>query len=248
MEKGELDGSKFADGKPAAAMDCTPCVLGNCNQARYYFKRYVHEIKTRILPLRIVLILIYSIAINASVCLGFNIAFAMTTLPNEPSCFTPYPSIQTESTYQITAIQNLAFFCAFPLMGWLADCKLGRGKVIQLSLLLSWLGALLQVISYCIQYSLCGIAVNAAKYGISGIAMLLIVVGSAGFYSNMLAYGVDQLPFAATTQIRVFIHWLVWSIFIGLWFDYMALYYSTIYDSQLMLISSILLSLLFLLL
>ena len=203
------------------------------------FQRYMKELKKRLLPFPVVMILIYAMAVDASMCLGFNIAFSLSLNQDDSNCFAPLPSSNEQLSYEVPVIQNIVFFLAFPIMGWLADARIGRGKAIKLSIWLSWFGAVLQVASYCIQYSMCGLPVNIAKYGISGFALLIIVIGNAGFYSNMLAYGLDQMPSCSTTQVRSFIHWLVWAIFFGFFFDYIALYFTTIYDSDLMLYSSI---------
>ena len=203
------------------------------------FQKYLIELKRRLLPFPVIMILIYAISVDASMCLGFNIAFSLSLNPDDSNCYSPLPTSNEQLSYEVPVLQNIVFFLCFPIMGWLADTKIGRGRAIKLSIWLSWFGALLQVSSYCIQYSMCGLPVNIAKYGISGFALLIIVIGNAGFYSNMLAYGLDQMPSGSTTQVRSFIHWLVWAIFFGFFFDYIALYFSTIYDADLMLYSSI---------
>ena len=204
-----------------------------------WMTRYFAELRKRLLPFPVILVLIYAMSVDASMCLGFNIAFAMSLDPDASNCFAPVPLSNEQASYEVPIIQNIVFFLAFPIMGWLADAKIGRGKAITLSIWLSWSGALLQVVSYCVQYGTCGLPVNIAKYGISGVALLIIVTGNAGFYSNMLAYGLDQMPSGSTTQVRSFVHWLVWALFFGFFFDYIALYFKTIYDSDLLLISSI---------
>ena len=56
-------------------------------------------------------------------------------------------------------------------------------------------------------------------------------------YSNMLAYGLDQLFDASNSQLHAFVHWLVLGLFIGLLIEYM--YKETIYNSKLILVTSI---------
>ena len=78
-------------------------------------------------------------------------------------------------------LQNIFLSFAYPILGWLADTKIGGEIAINLSLWSCWFGTLLQVISYCIQYGTCGIPVNIAKYRISGVVLLLLMFEAASF-------------------------------------------------------------------
>ena len=212
-------------------------------QASLYFKlqalfvRYRKGLTDRNLNLPTWLLIFYTIAVNLCIDIGFNIAFALSTRPEEGMCWAPVPEENKAAAYQISFVHNIIFFIAYPVMGWLADIKTGRQKSINLSLCFCWFGTFLQVISYCIQYGTCGLPVNVAKYGISTVALLLLVLGTARFYTNMLAYG--QLFDASSSQLRAFVHWLMWGLFIGLLNDYMALNKETIYNSKLVLVTSI---------
>ncbi len=206
-----------------------------------FFKKYWNELKSRKLTFPAVLIIIYAMAIDFSMDIAFNAAFAMSTTPNKESCFAPIPEPAGSivATQVPSFIQNTLFFIAFPVMGWLADSVIGRIRSVNLSLRLTWFGSLLQMISYCIQYGMCGLPVSIAKYGLSSIALIVIVIGNAGFYSNMLAYGLDQMQDSSNSQVRAFVHWLVWAMFVGFFTDYLAFLNSTIYSPYLLQISAI---------
>ena len=204
------------------------------------FKKYWRELKSRKLTMQAVLIIIYAMAVDFSMDIAFNAAFAMSTTPDQESCFAPIPETGSTAATQIPVfVQNILFFVMFPVMGWLADSVFGRGRAVNLSLRLTWLGSLLQIISYCIQYGTCGLPVSVAKYGISGIAFILTMIGNAGFYSNMLAYGLDQMHELSSSQVRAFVHWLVWAMFVGFFTDYLAFLSNTIYSPYLLQISAI---------
>ena len=76
-----------------------------------------------------------------------------------------------------------------------------------------WCGILLQCISYCIQYGTCGLPTNIAKYGISGVALLLLTKGFVGLFTNIPPYGLDQLRDMPNTHTTAFVHWIVWGFF-----------------------------------
>jgi peptide/histidine transporter 3/4 len=110
---------------------------------------------------------------------------------------------------------------AYPITGWLADTKLGRRRVVFISIWFCWFGMLLQVASFCIQYGTCGWPVSLSKYGLSGVSFVLMVIGTAGYLANVLPYGIDLLE--SNVKVRSFIHWNVWSIFIGSSYNFGAL-------------------------
>ena len=222
-------------------METAPLKFGKPENTRPNIcNRYWNELKSRKLGFTAILVVVYAMAIDFSMDVGFNIAFAMSTDPDQDSCYAPIPQDTSILASQVPiVVQNILFFVAFPVMGWLADSVIGRGRAINLSLWLSWFGTLFQITSYCIQYSTCGLPVNIAKYGISSIALVFIVIGNAGFYSNMLSYGLDQMQEASSSQVRAFVHWLVWAMFVGFFTNYLAFLSETIYDPYFLQISAI---------
>ena len=88
------------------------------------------------------------------------------------------------------------------------------------------------VIVFSMEYGTCGLPVNIAKYGISSGAILLLVMGTAGFFTNIPAYGLDQLVEKSNTHSRAFIHWTVWGLFVGFLIGYIAFVEKNIYDAE----------------
>ena len=121
------------------------------------------------------------------------------------------------------------------MVGWIADVKLGRSKVIKFSVWCCWYGTLIHIISLCIQYSTCGLLVSISKYGLSLIALLLLMVGTASYHTNILAYGLDQLQGYSSSHIRAFVHWIVWAQFVGFNVSFIAFAHNTS-DSRLILL------------
>lgn len=99
----------------------------------------------------------------------------------------------------------------YPLAGFVADVYYGRDRVIAAGLLLIWGGSALAFIA--------GIFANLlpeqASITLSSFSYLLLVVGHAAFEANIIQFGIDQLQGASGEELSVFIHWYVWSKFLG---------------------------------
>ena len=177
---------------------------------------YIKELKSRNMNLPAWLLVLF--AIVAGLCFGFsfNIISSLVTNPEKSSCFEATPDI-VNTTIQVIfyGVQFTILGVLFPLIGWLTDTIIGRERAINFSLWSCWCGILLQCISYSIQYGTCGLPANIAKYGISGVALLLSMLGIAGLITNIPAYGLDQLRDKPNTHARAFIHWIVWGFFFG---------------------------------
>ena len=176
------------------------------------FTRYVGGLKARALTIPTTLLLVYSLPISMCTVVLYNIANDIITPPSHFSCAYPYPESDSTAYSAVTIIQNVLYLI-IPIAGWISDTKIGRSNAVYLSLWLGWVGTLLQCISSCFQYSSCGIIASVGKYGISGIAVIFILVSMAFMYANILAYGMDQLLTDLNAKIRAFIYWYVWIMF-----------------------------------
>ena len=198
--------------------------------------KFTSELQNRLMALQSWLLVFDSIVAGISVDLGFNIILSLSTSP-EVSCFYPVPSINTSHKFISSTLQFIIFCILYPFTGWLADTKIGREKAIHLSLWFCWSGIVLQVISYCVQYGTCGLPVNIAKYGISVIALMLLMVGTAGLFTNIPPFGLDQLYDKPHTHSRAFIHWIVWGYYTGYCVGYIAFVPQSIYNPMLLMIT-----------
>ena len=178
--------------------------------ARTYWK----ELRARALSLPSILLIFYTAPSQICTVLLYNIAHDIVTPPDHHSCMYPYPE-SGATAYNVAIIIENAMFLFIPLAGWIADTKIGRGTAIYVGLWLGWIGALLQTLSSCLQYSSCGIVATTGKYGISSLALMCLLISIAFFYANTLAYGMDQLMVAPSSKIRAFIYWYVWATFLG---------------------------------
>ena len=112
----------------------------------------------------------------------------------------------------------------YPVAGWIADAKVGRYKVIRFSLFLMWLGSvfllLIALLKYSVAYSPDMKESNVNyRYGKIRVAALLLAilayilnaVGIAGFHTNIIPFGLDQMEDGSTEQHSAFIHWYYWT-------------------------------------
>ena len=201
--------------------------------------RYRNGLKERTLNCPACLLVYFAMPVGMCIGLGFNITFSIVINPEQSSCWAPVPDANKVGAFIAAIIQACLYFVLYPLVGWLADTVIGRGSVIKWSLLLCWFGTLLQIISYCIQYGTCGLPVSIAKYGISLVALLCLIIGTAGYQTNILAYGLDQLSEKSNTHIRAFVHWIVWAQYVGFLLSYIAFFRDTIYNATLLLVTGI---------
>lgn len=144
------------------------------------------------------------------------IAYSFATKIDDCPC-EPDDDDQLDNVKSLASVaQTVVFYSVYPLAGWLADVKWGRHKVIRWSLVLQWAGVCIQCISLSVQYTVCGIFDSVAKYGLSSVAFVLITFGTAGFFANVLAYGMEQMSGAPSMALRSYINWFNWAFALGL--------------------------------
>ena len=107
-----------------------------------------------------------------------------------------------------------------------------------MSLWSCWLGVL-QIISYCLQFGLCGLPINLAKYGISSVALLLTIIDSAVLFTNITPCALDPLYDKSNTHFRAFIHCTVWGIYVGYSTGYIVFVSKSIYQPNLLMATAI---------
>ena len=114
------------------------------------------------------------------------------------------------------AVPFLAYI-TIPILGWLADAKLGNYGVFKLScfflLVASIFGSIYilyvpKLNSIALQYTSAVVLVLAFAVGIASIAVCVMTA---------LQLGLDQMPDASSTNVSSFISWFGFSIVLGCW-------------------------------
>ena len=93
-----------------------------------------------------------------------------------------------------------------PLLGWLADVRIGRHNLIRWSIWIMWIGFMLATVSSVIE--------SYVSTDIKTVKTVLLTVAAAGFgghQANVIQYGLDQLHDASTDEITSFISWYMWT-------------------------------------
>ena len=112
----------------------------------------------------------------------------------------------------------------YPVAGWIADAKVGRYKVIRFSLFLMWLSSVFLLLIALLKYSLV-YSPDMIKDSVdhryknlrvwtlllAALVYLLNSVGIAGFHTNIIPFGLDQMEDGSTEQHSAFIHWYYWT-------------------------------------
>ena len=106
-----------------------------------------------------------------------------------------------------------------PIIGWLADIRFGRYRVMQVSLWVIW--------CVVVAHSCLFIAHNHDKKSqslstvdsvTSFITLIVYMCGLVGFLINSVQFGIDQMPDASSPELSAFIHWYVFAMSAGIWF------------------------------
>ena len=116
----------------------------------------------------------------------------------------------TSLGYAITvALQFCVSRVFYPLGGFIADTYLGRYKVINISLWLFWISYGLLAIALSLYYVSGAPAVRIfVQYVLPITAFVLLSVGAAGFETNIIPFGVDQLSQgASSSEMSSYFYW-----------------------------------------
>ena len=122
--------------------------------------------------------------------------------------FTLYTCLETTRLETKLNPCIIAWGITIPLLGWLADVRIGRHNLIRWSTWIMWIGFMLATVS--------SVVASFITTDIEIVKTVLLIVASAGLgghQANVIQYGLDQLQDASTDEITAFISWYVWTSF-----------------------------------
>ena len=112
-------------------------------------------------------------------------------------------------------------YLIYPLLGYLADVRLTRYRIVKLGLVSLIIGLILGIL-YSIADTVMISEKNSYSFDHSPLSVLLffigllcMVVGLGLFQSNIIQFGLDQLLEAPTPKLIAFIHWYYWAQNVG---------------------------------
>ena len=107
----------------------------------------------------------------------------------------------------------------YPLAGWIADARIGRYKVIRISIWCMWLGQCLLSVTFLPYLMLTGSSarnyLRYVQYSLYPVAFITINMGLAGFQANSIQFGIDQMLDSSGDEMSAFVHWYYWSNYFG---------------------------------
>ncbi len=119
--------------------------------------------------------------------------------------------------YIVLIVLSCLTCIAIPLLGWLADAKLGNYRVFKINSYFT-LAVLLFVSLHILYFPVLNSI--ALQYTSEVVLVLVHAVGVASILvciTTALQLGLDQMPDASSTNISSFISWFVFSIIFGFW-------------------------------
>ncbi|XP_064396308.1 solute carrier family 15 member 4-like [Halichondria panicea] len=111
-----------------------------------------------------------------------------------------------------------------PLLGWLADAKLGNYRVFKLSCFFLLVAAIVISINVLCFPMLNSVALQYTSDVILAPVFAVSAASTAVCLMTALQLGLDQMPDASSTNISSFISWFVFSIVFGFWIPELLLY------------------------
>ena len=133
-------------------------------------------------------------------------------------CFAYIPPHSNQGGFDISLLGVglvLAVLAAI-ISGWLADTKVGRSKVVQTGLFITWLGVVLEtVFSTLISVHNTSKVVYDTLLALQHVALYTAYGGAALFFPNILQFGLEQMPDASSDAMNAFISWMLIVTFLG---------------------------------
>ncbi len=116
--------------------------------------------------------------------------------------------------------------CLFGLLasvisGWVADARLGNYKVLRIGWILLFLTKMAFSAFLLVPTNLQNYYVAYTLFTLGGS---IFMVGLVASIVTSLQLGLDQMPDASSSSITAFIAWYIFSIFVGVWLSFIAVY------------------------
>ena len=115
-------------------------------------------------------------------------------------------------SFSVLSVLVLLVACIF--VGWLADVRCGRLKVVKAGLLLMWLRELVLNVYYTFTFAFPELNTTVPKI-VYYAGSVCTAVGGVAFIINIMQLGLEQIPDSSSVGITAFISWFVIVTFMG---------------------------------
>ena len=152
----------------------------------------------------IILVLVWTMLVGAmySIAFGFAMTLLFDLLPLHL-----YMSLPFLVFYSSVALLNLFY----PLNGLLADVCFGRFKTLLASISLLLISFIVCLTCSALTFHLkLSNNLKGPLNIVSGVSLLTLCVGIAGYCANFIQFGLDQLLEAPSHHQALFVHWAKW--------------------------------------
>ena len=139
---------------------------------------------------------------------------------SSPEPYLPYLEKYTKEKNVLPLFHNLALsaYLFYPLIGWIADTKFGRYKVILGSLYAIFTLNIILAMVYVARLSVDS-SYTYTFYIAEHLLLCALTVAFGGIHATMIPFIVDQLLGLSGEQLSAAIHWYFFSQYLGLLFD-----------------------------
>lgn len=188
-------------------------------QKSSFFGRYVKQLKKRSPNKASIILIFYSVP--AFCCMTIIKTVALSLFDTDGSCVMTFSrddsDIQTNNykQYLLRTLQTTFTYLTFPIMGWVAEVFIGRTRIMTFSLYSMWIGMIFVTLSYALETITCGLNFNTIKYIGILLGLVYLILGTAGFFANLLAYILEQMISEPSDKLRSSAVWITWGLFIG---------------------------------
>ncbi len=116
------------------------------------------------------------------------------------------------AVHGLLAIANMFY----PLGGLLADVWCGRYRMVVSSLFFLWLCLALMTVLAIVHVSTIGTTTKIVQVVLLALSFVTFIPALAGYISNIVQLGFDQLHDEPSQSLGMFVHWLTWAENLGI--------------------------------
>ena len=190
------------------------------------------------------LILLWNLIIVTSLSTFFDPSFYVYSIDSVSA----FEAVRAQSFFVMPALYGISAFLLlfYPLAGCLADIRWGRYKTIVYGVhIVLWSFTLIVLFSgtmvvVMFTYGYTAVVKDVVLLSVPFIpGVIIIICGFVAFSANVIQFGTDQLHDASSDNYVLYIHWYVWTNYLGVSLIKICISFSPAQDNLLLLVVSL---------